>query len=217
MINKTCLFLHGLESGPNGRKAIYLKKKFYNVSAPDLQTGMLGFRSNSFMMSAIRNAPSIFYGSYFADVTQDVLRGGTDIVMSSVAHTPPDLVVASSMGGAIALEALRKGTISSPVILLAPALGRLLGKNNMDQWCDEFIARDNHGKHPIIVVHAVMDDVIDIEHSRQLCHRIGAELLEVAEGDHSLNDFLLDGFSREDGSPQGDQLSRIIDRILDIN
>ena len=214
MINKSCLFLHGLESGPNGSKAVYLKKIFDRVNAPHLQTGVLGFRSNTFMMSGLRNISSLFFGSYTADITADVLRGGSEIALSAAVAYPPDIVVASSMGGAIALQSLQSGKISAPTILLAPALGRLLTPENMDEWCKSFISRESHGDHPMIVVHSVMDDVIDIEHSRELCRRIGAELIEVVDGDHSLNDYLLDGVSKVDGSPQGNHLLQVINRIL---
>jgi pimeloyl-ACP methyl ester carboxylesterase len=168
------------------------------------------------MMSGLRNIPSLFSGSYAADITSDVIRGGAEIALSSARETPPDILVASSMGGAIALECLRTGKLSVPTILLAPALGRLLDQQSisMKEWCDGFVAREGHGDHPVIVVHGVKDDVIDIEHSRELCHRVGAELVEVADGDHSLNNYLLDGVSKEDGSPQGNNLSRIIDGIL---
>lgn len=220
MINKTCLFLHGLESGPRGKKAEALKKIFEHVSTPDLRTGVLGFRSNTFMMSGLRNISSLFFGSYTADITTDVLRGGSEIALSSATESPPDIVVASSMGGAIALQSLRTGRLSAPTILLAPALGRLLTEESMDEWCEGFIAREGHGDHPIVVIHSVMDDVIDIEHSRKLCRRVGAELVEVADGDHSLNDYLLDGVSTAedggDGTPQGNNLSRVIDRVLNI-
>lgn len=214
MINKSCLFLHGLESGPRGKKAQYLQKIFSHVCSPDLQTGVLGFRSNSFMMSAIRNMPSLLSGSYTTTVAHDILSGGTQIAISAVKSQPPDIVVGSSMGGAIALEFLRTGEVMAPAVLLAPALGKLLGDEGLERWCDDFTSRAAHDQCPIVVVHSTLDDVVDIKHSRELCGRIGAELVEVEGGDHSLNNFLLDGTIQEDGSPQANNLKHIVDRIL---
>eukprot|EP00603_Paraphysomonas_imperforata_P007821 CAMPEP_0114433952 /NCGR_PEP_ID=MMETSP0103-20121206/11981_1 /TAXON_ID=37642 ORGANISM="Paraphysomonas imperforata, Strain PA2" /NCGR_SAMPLE_ID=MMETSP0103 /ASSEMBLY_ACC=CAM_ASM_000201 /LENGTH=166 /DNA_ID=CAMNT_0001603765 /DNA_START=192 /DNA_END=692 /DNA_ORIENTATION=- len=165
-------------------------------------------------MSAIRNIPSLLSGGYTTTVSHDVLNGGTQIAISAVERQLPDIVVGSSMGGAIALEFLRTGEVAVPAVLLAPALGKLLGDEGLEKWCADFTSREGHGKYPIIVVHSILDDVVDIKHSRELCGHIGAELVEVEGGDHSLNDYLLDGIVQEDGTPEANNLQHIIARIL---
>ena len=179
-----CLFLHGLESGVNGKKSQYLGKHFENVTVPDLQTGYLNFNSNSFLTSSIRNILKIFNGRWFEEITTDVLEGATEIVRISLENEPykPDIIVASSMGGAIALECLRKGIIprNIPLLLLAPALKLVIlgwqdksSSNRLQEWYESF---RNSGEiiENITIIHGTLDNIVNIDNSRELCHSLGS-------------------------------------------
>ena len=194
---------------------MYLKKIFTNVIAPDLETGVFNFNTNSFVMSSFRNFTSLFRGSFVADVTKDVVLGGVGVAVESISQEQPDIIVGSSMGGAIALEAMCRGELAAPALLLAPALGRLLKHESIEDWCHRF--RNQNNAHSILVVHGVKDDVVDISHSRKLCELIGADLIEVEEGDHSLNDYLLDGYSRSGGAAQCNMLLPLVKQLLSIS
>jgi hypothetical protein len=94
----------------------------------------------------------------------------------------PHVVVASSMGAAIALEAYSRGVICCPMLLLAPALPALMKyksgapEDSMKAWCDRFNLRDRKS---IVVIHGELDTVIDISGSRDMCAAIGASILQV--------------------------------------
>lgn len=156
----------------------------------------------------------------------------------------PDCVVASSMGGAIALEMMRHGMIKVPVLLLAPAFKNVkfggadtkkLSKDAMDAvmdpWYEELLkeigaensigAEENKQKKKslkfrVIVVHGDQDTVVNIEDSQELCDRTGAEFICAKGADHPLNNYLLD---RDDGEnkKQQNHLEGLVKRMLEKN
>lgn len=222
----TIVSLHGLESGVFGKKSAYLRKHFENVIIPDLETGSLNWNSNSFLRSGMRNISSLLSGNYYRILGVDILDRGSAIAEACYNEHNPKLIVASSMGGAIALETRRQGTFSStPLLLLAPALRRIFCSSAsyadeadriMLDWYNDFNLKTSLAKGgPITVVHGGMDDVVPLGDSEELCRHIGARLIVAPNDDHSLNDYLLDGASRNDGSPQGDNLREIILHLLE--
>jgi uncharacterized protein len=96
---RTVLYLHGFASSPQGRKIELLREKLppaeYRIVAPDL------------------NRPS-FSKLSFAAMADEAVRAATE--------TSPDVVVGSSLGALVALEASRRG-VRAPFVLIAPALG----------------------------------------------------------------------------------------------
>jgi pimeloyl-ACP methyl ester carboxylesterase len=233
----TILYLHGLESGPAGCKALYLQRRFSNVVVPDLRTNTWGIEANSIFSQAFWNIPSIFVGRYYSEICRGMLDGAAAIAEQAVKTHNPDIVVASSMGGATALELISRGVIKVPTLLLAPALKKVkLGGGDttsvpheassavMDPWYEAV------GKHvvatatasaevdvskaakvsnfPILVIHGDKDTTINLSDSVELCDRLNAELVTVAGGDHRLNEYLLD-----EGADGKDQLEPLIHRL----
>ena len=96
---RTVLYLHGFASSPAGRKVTLLKERLeregFRIVAPDL------------------NRPSFERLDFDAMVETALAEGA--------AHRP-DVVVGSSLGALVALEASRRG-LSAPLVLIAPALG----------------------------------------------------------------------------------------------
>lgn len=242
------VFLHCLDSGKCGKKANYLRRYFRHVIVPDLQTGGLSWNSNSFMVGSLRNLFSIASGNYYNTVCTDVLARGCEIATSAYKKHHPGLIVASSLGGAFALEVRRQGIASAvPMLLLAPALKRLLCSSAsselecdviMDRWYQEFNSKNpvssspsssssshdgqgqgrgrDHGQ--IIVVHGALDTVVPLADSEELCRKIGARIIVAPNSTHSLNDFLLDGWSPRgtdhSSQHQGDHLRELIQELL---
>jgi pimeloyl-ACP methyl ester carboxylesterase len=96
---RTVLYLHGFASSPAGRKVTLLtetlEREGFRIVAPDL------------------NTPSFERLDFEAMV-------GTALAEARVSR--PDVVVGSSLGALVALEACRRG-LSVPLVLVAPALG----------------------------------------------------------------------------------------------
>lgn len=111
-------------------------------------------------------------------------------VVSIVDSQPSDYSVAvgSSMGGATVLEAAKRGVVRSPVVLLAPALKKVITLKSSEQrrndimeaWYAEFNSQVSEAvKKRSVIVHGVLDDVVPIEDSREFSARTGIRLVEV--------------------------------------
>jgi len=96
---RVVLYLHGFASSPEGRKVTLLKERLepegFKVVAPDL------------------NRPSFERLDFGAMV---------ETALAEAKAAPPAVLVGSSLGAVVALEASRRG-IEAPLILIAPALG----------------------------------------------------------------------------------------------
>jgi len=83
----------------------------------------------------------------------------------------PDVVVGSSFGGAVVVELLRRGEWSGPTLLLAQAAVRYDPRAQLPEGV------------PVMLVHGLRDEVIDIEDSRQLARTGSAGLVRLVEVD----------------------------------
>ena len=86
----------------------------------------------------------------------------------------PSVVIGSSFGGAVLLSLVQRGLWSGPSIFLAQA-GVMYGME--PSLPDEL---------PAILVHGLLDDVVDIEGSRVLAASNGSELIEI-DDNHRLS------------------------------
>lgn len=96
-----------------------------------------------------------------------------DIARQAFQADPPDVVVGSSRGGAVALAL---GEIAAPLVLVAPAwrFYRVMPRVGVDAT----------------ILHSPADEVIPIDHSKELLRLCGlpeSRLVEVGS-DHSMND-----------------------------
>lgn len=168
MDEKTCLFAHGFEGVPGGRKARYLRDTLgIEVAAPHMTTLGWTFEDQvAVLLDAIDRQPDL------------------------------RLLVGSSMGGfATAVAASRRPDRDLRVVLMAPAVGihavwaEQLGDDGMKLWEEMGRIQYHHkgvGKevmlpyrlwtqslanagvaleHPTVVVHGLDDEVIPIERS----------------------------------------------------
>jgi pimeloyl-ACP methyl ester carboxylesterase len=125
---RTVLYLHGFASSPAGRKIALLREALppseFRVVAPDL------------------NRPSFARLDFQQIVAAALAAAEAD---------PPGVVVGSSLGAVVALEACRRG-LGAPLVLIAPALG--FGK----RWTDKLAPGDpvpvfHHGENREIGIH----------------------------------------------------------------
>ena len=97
---RTVLYLHGFASSPEGRKVTLLRETLepegYRVVAPDL------------------NRPS-FEKLDFHAMVGEATRAAT--------KEKPDVAVGSSLGALVALAAASAGSLTAPLVLVAPAMG----------------------------------------------------------------------------------------------
>jgi len=102
---------------------------------------------------------------------------------AAVAEHTPDLIVASSYGGAVAVKLLWENAYNGPVVLIAPAATKLGGDRALPEG-----AR-------VIIIHGDADDVVPYSDSVALAATggPGVRLVTVVEGDHQLHAILHNG------------------------
>lgn len=118
------LYLHGLNSHPNGTKATFLRQHGHEVYGPVLPP---------------------------MDFNESVR-----LAQAALAENQPDVVVGSSRGGAVAMNMNSK---QIPLVLIAPA------------WNWNGMAMTV--KDGTIILHSRQDEVVPLEHSRQLAEKSG--------------------------------------------
>ena len=83
----------------------------------------------------------------------------------------PDVLVGSSFGGAVVVELLRRGEWKGPTLLLAQAALRCNPQARLPDGV------------PVILVHGLRDELIDVEDSRQLASTGSADVVRLVEVD----------------------------------
>ncbi len=155
------LFLHGLESGPSGRKAQWLAEH-HGAVTPDLQTTAL--------VEAL-TAGGVQSPADFEAAAAPCLA----IAREALHDEKPQILVGSSFGGALAVALMREGLWRGPTLLLACASRRLLGDVKIPAGLR------------VVLVHGRNDDVVPLSDARWLAETAGPGTLlwEVAD-DHRL-------------------------------
>jgi predicted alpha/beta-fold hydrolase len=116
------LFLHGLEGSPEGDKAVHLKAK-WGTNTPMLRTDDLrGLRSKY---------PGRSWQEMPAKELQKAVDKVYEDVLAAVAYAKPDVIVGSSMGGALLARLILGKKWHGPTVFLAPAIEPLLGNVNL--------------------------------------------------------------------------------------
>lgn len=161
------LFLHGLESGPQGQKARYLAERF-EARTPDMQTAV-DVAARATLEPAARRAAEV-----------ELFRRSVALQRAEVASFRPDVLVGSSFGGAVAVALLREGAWRGPTLLLAQAAllatrrAGVLGPEDRVALPPDV---------PVLLVHGTKDDVVPVGDSRALASTSPrATLVEVDDG-----------------------------------
>jgi pimeloyl-ACP methyl ester carboxylesterase len=167
------VFLHGLESGPTGSKALALAAHF-DVLAVDLDTSAA--RASAAEAAAagqpwVHPWPSL--DAAFA----------TPMARARAAIGPETrVIVGSSFGGAVLERLLAAGDWRGPSVLLASAGCKLNGPRRLPAGV------------PVILIHGRQDDVVPVEDSRWLAAGAGPDVqLYERDDDHRLSGALAEG------------------------
>jgi len=194
------LFVHGLESGPQGRKARALRDAGFEVVAvamPCSQRSMLKspLTVGLFLLATLVMMLGMRLGWVGAIVAALLVLVSTpvgirmiiarafqksvQVQQEALRKHAIDVVLGSSYGGAVALELLRLGAWSGPMVLLCPA-HQLVAKRIRRPLQPITLRRD------VCVVHGTQDETVPLAHSRSLVHGSAATLIEV-DDDHRLS------------------------------
>jgi pimeloyl-ACP methyl ester carboxylesterase len=200
------IFLHGLEGGPSGAKSIYLRERSEVLTAPDLHMSVMDFwKTNSIIRSAVWigitrpwtlfDRPRLIHAAVL-----ESLLSCTKIAEAAISQSQHDIIIGSSWGGAVCLSVISRGKWGGNVVLLAPALKRILLRSEaphayevLHKYYQDIrnALKENPGL-KIIVVHGSEDKTVPLEDSEELCRELCVELIIINGGDHGMNDHLLE-------------------------
>ena len=204
------LFFHGLESGRGGRKHTFLEEHYDDVVCVDMHMSLLNIRKrNGILRKVLANALTTAPWNLYAWSVQCSLTGCLQCQEEELKKTDPSrgVLVGSSWGGAVATLAIAKGLWTGPTILIAPAYKLAVGNSQSDPLFSPSAIYDTIAQlamDKIIIVHGTKDDTVPIADSREMATAIGAELIEIEDGDHRMR-CLLEG--------ENPQLLSLIERV----
>ena len=110
------LFLHGLEGSASGAKAVSLQEK-WGAMCPTIRTANL----RELKEKCADNWDNATQGQ----IDQAIKESLSDVT-DAVRYMQPDIIVGSSLGGALLLKLYASGQYSGPGVFLAPAIPNLI-------------------------------------------------------------------------------------------
>lgn len=194
----TVLFVHGLESGPRGKKALALEEAGFRVVSAQMPCSQKAILRDPAVMVLMLTAIGALvfsgarlgaFGVMIAIISYAMLwrfvqpllarrmfSRSVAVQLELLAKNQIDVVLGSSFGGAVALELLVRGAWKGPTVLLCPAHAKMAAR----AWrATPTLPADAR----VLVVHGRRDDTVPIAHSRSLA---GDALIEV-DDDHRLS------------------------------
>lgn len=129
--------------------------------------------------------------SLFREAITQSFERCVQIQAAAVQQVKPEIVVASSWGGAVAGELLTRGIWQGPSILLAPAIERVCARMADDGMQPKLHKLKRCAERaPVLVFHDPTDTVVPHADSLRLERDAGVELRSVDAGGHRLLDLL---------------------------
>lgn len=205
------VFAHGLESGPQGSKAKYLANHF-DTSTPDLQMSaynplkanspariILGYIAAGVGLCIALPPPGRYYvGAAWLALSVFIVRWGLRrslarcacILAAEIELVKPDVCIGSSWGGAVLLRCMSDGAWSGPSVLLAPAIAAAGCWGWL--WPRHSPAIPTSAAQRCLVVQGCLDDTVPASEVHAWSKQVGMRCLMLEDGDHRLNDALLD-------------------------
>ena len=166
------LFLHGLEGSPAGDKAQHLATR-WRANTPLLRSGGLRELQSRYPRTEWQEMPKKEFKDALDAVYADAL--------AALAYADPDVVIGSSMGGAILARLILEGKYSGPAVFLAPAITQLLGNVALDSTRNS------------VWILAEVDDIVPNVDNINYCARAGGSLMLSIGDNHRLGKALGSG------------------------
>ena len=198
----TVLFIHGLESGPRGKKALELEAAGFTVVSGQMPCSQRAIFKDPAVITFMAVALGVLIaaasqgvmgfmicGVLYAvllrfvqpAITRRMFRRSAAVQLALLAANKIDVVAGSSFGGAVSVELLSSGAWKGPTILMCPAHRLVAGR----AW--RALPTLPADASRIVVVHGRQDETVPIEHSRSLVKGTAAKLIEVDDGHRLTN------------------------------
>jgi len=203
----TVLYVHGLESGPQGRKAQHLARAGFTVVSEQMPCGRARAVRDPVVLAGAASAVAVVAGGAVVGggfglvvgavvvglsapfvpsrLMRRIVRRSVEVQARALAAHRIDVVVGSSFGGAVALELLLRGLWSGPTVLLCPAQALVARRARWPLPPTLTRLPDALGSR-VVVVHGRGDVTVPLADSEVLVARSRARLIEV-DDDHRLS------------------------------
>jgi len=203
MTPTTVLYIHGLESGPNGRKVRQLRDAGFTVVSELMPCGRAQIARDPMVIAGVSAAVAALAASAVVGglaglvvaaillmallpwarsrLTRRVTRRSIEVQKRALAEHAIDVVIGSSFGGAIALELLYRGLWSGPTVLLCPA-HELLARRAWLPRPASLATLPAEVASGIVVIHGRGDETVPMAHSQALVEGSPAQLVLVEDG-----------------------------------
>lgn len=176
-IDVRVLFLHGLEGSPTGAKAIHLKKK-WKAQCPKMRT------------EPLQKLKSTLINSDWASISKQkiahALAPAYSDACEAARYFKPDIIVGSSLGGAILSKMVIENIWKGNCVFLAPAIQNILGDINLSPmpasvWilgeCDDIVPNYDNIKYAQITSGQL---IISPNDGHRLHHALESGLIDAA-------------------------------------
>lgn len=173
------LYVHGLESGPQGRKVVNLEQAGFDVVAYGMPCGRRAVRRDPTAWPLLALAAV----GHPRRITQRIVGRSLQLQREALATERVDVVVGSSFGGAITTRLLLEGSWTGPTVLLCPAGGLVAERTRTASPSLAALPEDVAAR--VLVVHGRQDEVVPFAHSEALVAGSAARLRAV-DDDHRL-------------------------------
>ncbi len=167
------LFLHGLESNGTGTKATALSEE-WGALCPALRTHDLRL---------LRNACNGMWHTLKQSEIDDVFQTPYEDARAAVRYSQPDVIIGSSMSGAILFKLIAEEEFSGPAVFCAPAIGGLLPR----AYVENIVNKKSERYKDTVWLLGELDTIVSNSHNKKIAKSIGASIIISPNDTHRLN------------------------------
>lgn len=168
------LFLHGLEGrGPSGTKARSLSEEWAAL-CPTLRT---------LELANLRRKCSGHWSSLARSEIEDAFEVPYSDARDAVSYAEPDLIVGSSLGGAILFRLISENQYSGRAVFCAPAIQSLLAPS----YISETIKKSSESFKDSVWLLGETDTIVSNRYCIQLAKDLGGSIIVSPNDGHRLN------------------------------
>jgi predicted esterase YcpF (UPF0227 family) len=164
------LFLHGLESSPSGDKARFLQSR-WGALCPLLRTEQL--------IQLKRDCNGV-WSSLEQDKLDEAFAIPYQDARDAIRYAEPDVIVGSSMGGAILFKLIEEGHFSGTAVFCAPGITNLLPQELINKKAHEALRNS-------VWLLGETDTVVSNRDNIRIAKRSGGSVIISPKDDHRLN------------------------------
>jgi len=167
------IFLHGLEGSTTGSKARYLIEN-WSAKCPMMRTQQL-----SSLKAEHNDRWDIIDEKQLAQAFEVPYSDA----LAAINYSNPDIVIGSSMGGAILFKLMAEGVYTGPAVFCAPAISNLLPREYIEAAVED---RKENFRHTVWLL-GETDIIVSNEDNIRLARKLNGSVIVSPNDCHRLN------------------------------